>query len=490
MILRATGLLPILVFDHATSWDDLLTISAPHLDRGGLRKLKKALEGKAKSVAVEKHYIDKDYRDTFTNYHAKRFSTPDSRCVRLHFFSDAVDHEMLQEDKKVQPLYMGYSIIRPTRPSCIGRTLLDPLRSGLKGAHLSQCCEKVSIQGTELIVQGFPFISQDTDVTVCAQSAMWMVARYFTNRYRVYPEVYPYRMTALTRDYSIGRILPSGGLQIWQMSEALRQIGFSCLIYDRTKFASEFEHLIYTYIESGIPVLAAFDRHVVALFGHVSDFSTVATTKPINKSPFIFSSAFNTGFIGHDDNGVPYQSLLHTESAESMEGANGKYKLGAVKQFIAALPERVFLAAESFEKAVTVVLEDSNFGIKAQSPTLSKETLVMRLFLTTGRSFKKCLRRGMGSAYVCSLYRELPLPHFIWVCEFSHSSIYPQKVWGEVLWDATRNAYEPLGFIALHYPEKLVYDRGSALNGTQELEEVSLKSWQEYPIYENNLVTA
>jgi hypothetical protein len=115
--------------------------------------------------------------------------------------------------------------------------------------------------------------------------------------------------------------------------------------------------------------------------------------------------------------------------------------------------------------------------------------MVLRLFLTTARSFKKRLtERGMGNAVVELVYRNLPLPHFVWVCEISHMEAYlKHMVHGEILWDATRNASEPDGWIALHYPEVLVVDVGSALNQRQKLQKYPLQSSQSYPLYRSNL---
>jgi len=93
----------------------------------------------------------------------------------------------------------------------------------------------------------------------------------------------------------------------------------------------------------------------------------------------------------------------------------------------------------------------------------------------------------MGSTLVEQIYRNLPLPHFIWVCEISHLTLYPERVLGEIIWDATRNAYEPDGWIALHYPETLIVDRGAALNGPPELLNFTLKEWSTYPVYRSNL---
>ncbi|MDI6792473.1 MAG: hypothetical protein QME81_06350, partial [bacterium] len=145
--------------------------------------------------------------------------------------------------------------------------------------------------------------------------------------------------------------------------------------------------------------------------------------------------------------------------------------------------------AESFQKVVTGILGRQDLGYHTLSPTLAASPLLLRLFLTTGKSFKKRLtEREMGHPTVDDIYRNLPLPHFIWICEISHRDLYlKQKIWGEILWDATRNAYEPDGWIALHYPEMLVVDIGSTLNMPRELASFDLEDSTPYAVYRNNL---
>jgi len=496
MIDQPNGILPILNFDDQTGWDDLLAIAQPHLDRYGLERLKGSLDGATKCIAVEKHYIDRDYRDTFSQYHSKRFITPDSRCVRLHFFDRALTRSDIRSPEIVQNNYIGYSVIRPTRPNCVGRTLLRPECRPTTRGTICECTEKVSIQGTELSISGFPFISQDADVTVCAQASLWMLARYFSDRYHLYPETYPVQIGNLTRDYSVGRLFPSSGLYVWQLAEALRRLSFEPLLYSRNQYtqisqqschADNFDHLLYTYIESGIPVLAAFNNHVVVLFGHVSDYSQLQNITPNPGCDFIFSSDLNWAYVGNDDNGVPYQLLSddpqHQAALEYMPN-----RISQIEQFVAPLPEKVFLPAECFETLVKALLLRQDVGYQHLSPTIAAETPVLRLFLTTVRSYKRRLtERGMGNSLVEEVYRNLPLPHFIWVCEISHKSIYPDRILGEILWDATRNAHEPDGWIALHYPEMLIVDRGSALNGPPDLVQFSLEDSERYPLFRSNL---
>lgn len=493
LIDQPDGVLPILTFDGHHGWDDLLQLGLPHLDAPGLKRLKAAVETTAKAVAVERHYIDKDYRETFSKYHSKKFHTPDARCIRLHFFRSTIDRDWLSKPPDGgMDQYLGYSVIRPIRPNCIGRTMLRPDARGGAAGMMCLCPDRVNLQGTDLQLSAFPFISQDADATVCAQATLWMLVRYFSNRYPIYPEVYPVQIGNLTRDYSVGRLFPTDGLYVWQMAEALRQINFASVIYSRSAFADSFDHLLYTYIESGIPVLAAFTNHVVVLFGHNSDYGGLATAAPPQGKTYIPSSTFCKGFVGNDDNGIPYQMLRSSPTRtqwEEMCGNSGFYSLSDVKQFVVPLPERVFLAAENAEKLMTTILSNPELGYGKLSPRIASVTPVLRLFLTTGKSFKRRIhmREQMGHPSAAAVYRALPLPHFVWVCEISDPSLYPGKVLGEVLWDATRNPYEHQGFLAVHYPEKIVVDWGSALNGEPDPTGCDLDNASEYPIYSSNL---
>ena len=243
MIYHENGLLPVIAFDNQHDWETLQLHCSPWLDKPGLERIRRAAS-KARTVAIERHYIDKDYRDAFSNYYSKRFNTPDARCIRLHFFSELFTGEDLTNAARIQSSYLGYSVIRPTKPNCVGRSMLSPnARAGTTGA-ICLCKESISIQGTELEVRGFPFTSQDAEVSVCAQASVWMLARYFSNRFSVYPEVYPHQVGMLTKDYSIGRLFPSSGLYVWQMAEALRRIGFFPVVYGRKQYKAQFERLL------------------------------------------------------------------------------------------------------------------------------------------------------------------------------------------------------------------------------------------------------
>jgi len=476
-------LLPLVHFDADHSWNDLWNLCVPFIETHGASMLRQRLDGIARSVAVERHYIDRDYRDTFSHFHSKRFNTPDSRTLRLHFFDRRVSRAELLDPTAAQAAYCGYAVVRPTRPSSLGRTMISPHKiPELRGAMVRTCSEGVTLQGTLLHVDGFPFISQDTDATVCAQSALWMLFRYFSTHYAHYREIRPFEITQLTKDYSIGRLFPTHGLTDWQMGEACRQLGFSPLIYTRTGFPASFDHLLYTYIESGVPVLAATRDHVFVVLGHRSDFSRVPPSDPRVPSSFCC-----TGYVINDDNRMPYQDLPLVSGVGSVPQVS-VHGLDRLESFIAPLPEKVFLAAEHQQKVVERLLSDPVFGLGKNSPILASAQIVTRTFLTSGRSYKRKLSdRGMGHTKVAEFYRALPMPRFIWVTELSIAGNFPAETMGEVIWDATRNEHEVDGWIAVHYPEFLALDVGSALNTLPQFKDFVLDSPASYEPYKSNL---
>jgi hypothetical protein len=487
MISNENGVFVILLFDATDSWDTLLRLVYPELDRRGQGRLQTLLSSACRSVIIERHYIDKDYRDTFSHFHSKRFSTPSARCVRLHFFASAVTElEIIQEEAAVKSAYLGYAVIRPTKPNCVGRTLLCHTLRLDKQAHLSYCAEKVQLLGTLLNVEGFPFMSQDADATVCAQAALWMLLRYYSNRYPWYSEILPFQITNLASHHGTGyRVYPSAGLFSWQLAEALRMQRFSPVVYSRTHYP-DFDHLLYTYIESGLPLLITLKDHVIVGYGHESDYSLAW---PHRVTP-LYTSYFNRSFVVSDDGHFPYQVL---RSGNMQKMGDSRFRWPDIQEFIVPLPEKVFLAADQAQKAIEVVLAAPETGLASHSPSLAEKRLVFRLFLTSSRSFKRHLhKRGMGHSTVESIYRNLPMPHFIWICEIADFAEYAKsrKVLGEVIFDATRNAHEPNGWIAVHYPEKLLADYGSAFNGPQSpesIKEFPLDPTNSYSLFCSNL---
>lgn len=437
------------------------------------RRLAHLVKDVSLTVLIERQYIDKDYADTFSAYFSKRFHTPPSRCARVHLFRGQISQSQIRTLPKEELDYLGYSVLRPLATGGLGRTLISSKLAkapdGKDRLHARSCEERVHILGRDFKVRGFPYLAQDTEVTVCAQAALWMIVRYFSNRYPHYKETGPHQLADLVSDFSLGRVFPSSGLSTWQASEILRRLGFQPVIHQRggnsqaEKLAGKlgfnpkeparaFEHLFYTYIESGIPLLVVYEDHAVVAFGHASDYSVKPEKSAASEEGFYHSSVWNKGFMVHDDAQFPYQFL-------DLSGS-GQRPFKEVKAFIAPMPEKTFLAADEYQRLVRELLRSETFGWEKWAPELAeagrKGEIVLRSFLTTGSSLKRSLAgRGMPPKAE-EAYLHYSLPHFVWISEIHCLENYPDRCIGQVVWNATASSQDAEGFLFLHYPGVLI----------------------------------
>ena len=76
--------------------------------------------------------------------------------------------------------------------------------------------------------------------------------------------------------------------------------GFSPEIYirGRGRYGDLFDKLLYMYVESGLPVVAALSghSHAITIIGHLSDFSEPPTTTPASSDTYL------QAVIANDDN--------------------------------------------------------------------------------------------------------------------------------------------------------------------------------------------
>jgi hypothetical protein len=473
---------------HRSDWEKLAKF-IPFLDMRSARRLRAATGSRVGWVIVEDQYIDRDYRDTFSHIFSRRFATPSARCQRLHFFgielAEAPDLNSLHE-RALQDAYLGYAVIRPTRPNGLGRMLVSPrmVLADPEGIEASLCVEQVSLFGSQLQIRGFPFIRQDVDVTTCAQATLWMLRRYYSNRYHQYAETRPYELSVLASRHLHGdRSFPATGLSDWQMAEMLRGLGFSPMIYVKKKF-EKFESLLHCYLDSGVPLVLSFDResgqggesfagHAVACFGF--------RHRMILKHENGLGDYRMKSVLVNDDNYPPYLEVGDYPPPEEYEGAP---RFENISSMIVPLPERISLLAEQFDILVRNLVEKGAWSLATQSPILDKVAkdgkLALRIYLTTCKNLKQALsEQKMPDSFVENCYRLMPLPHFVWVCELHDTRLdWPKRCLGEILWDATCNQYERQGLLALHFPEMI------AINAAPVFENVVLPEpgWTKIPL--------
>jgi hypothetical protein len=387
---------------------------------------------------------------------------------------------------KYQESYIGFIVLKPNRVLTIGRTILDPAKLPFVTGHICTAEYPVHILGAELLAKGFPYMSQDSDVTVCAHAACWMIFRYFSQRYNRYAEKWPYEVSQLTSDLSTGRLIPSKGLTAHQITEMFSNFGFSPEIYIRNYHGGLFDQLLYMYVESGLPVVAALPgrQHAITIIGHLSDYGIPVPTLPAT------SDVYLQGLIANDDNHLPYQAIRKNDPKPTT-GYWSEIKVKEIDTFIVPLYEKIHLSAEHVVELSKALLTHEVFGLNACSTLLKHEEIVTRSFLTSSKSFKKMRRWDTVPFGIANVYCEMPMPKFVWVCEISTPDLFRNgKVTGEILLDATANWLDRMAFLSIHYPDFLILnDRDCLTDDPQNYRFVKIETNKvvPYSCYVNNL---
>ncbi len=285
----------------------------------------------AKSIVVEKEYIDGDYLEDFATYYVRCFEKYSSRCKRLHFFSTefdvaAFDRDLACRDETrdgtYQSCYLGFVVVRPLPRAVVGRTLLktyDP--EGYRRRFRAIRKYDVSLFGIHLEIESLPFQEQDSVIAACATVALWTA---FHKTAGLFATTAP-RPAVITNAANAvrpaKRIMPSRDLRIDQMCEAVRAVGLEPQVEPigpRTPLAS----LLYGYLEMDVPVVLVGcqrgDRaagHAITVVGYaMGDAGSDIVERPVNGVVSI-ASKVDRLFV-HDDNVGPFARLKFLDAAE------------------------------------------------------------------------------------------------------------------------------------------------------------------------------
>jgi hypothetical protein len=288
------------------------------------------------TVVLEQHYIDRDYMEDHSVFYAKSLRQYRNSCQRLHFFSLdktklrveirrlrglALDAKLSDGEFKREcaqfsrQAYLGFSVIKPL-PGCpVGRTVLRclPAESG-KGhrRYLDSASDsEVHLLGVPLTVRGLAFQQQDRGVSACATTALWtslQKARQLEQAGFVTPAHITIRASQFALPF--GRAMPSEGLSLDQMCQAVQSFGYSPTLY-RADSSEVARALLQSSISSGIcPVLVMSlgkdVRHAVAVAG-------TALREPLQlpgAAEIRHASADLVALYIHDDRCGPYLKAI------------------------------------------------------------------------------------------------------------------------------------------------------------------------------------
>lgn len=442
------------------SWDAIqhgLHSFGHRLSDWAIRILRDGLDEDLHCVVCEPHYVCKDHANLHSFFYSKKFVQKSQHPARLHFFNrqDIDKTTLVLRPIEYQQNYLGFSVIRPVAQRCIGRTVIDPSkirRGAVKGFYALKTPFKVRLFGPELSVSGFPYISQDTDATLCGHAALWSICRYLSERYPKYRELLPYDLISMTRKEA-GRVVPHRGMTPEDYSAILSEFGthpiilhMKARIEDRELLVPSFRDLC-AYVESGVPLLASFRGHAVTIIGHTLDWDNPAT---IDNGWLIDHSCFFDSLVSNDDNHFPYVRLTRDPRqvveapSVTTDKRTSRYFIEDLSEVVCPLPEKVFLTAALARNICLQAVEIRRSKLVALA---GDGPFVTRLFFTNSGAFKRrrleALKEQGGLAGVPFFVAQLHLPHFIWVMEIAPLSRYRQGFCcGEFVLDATAGSLD------------------------------------------------
>jgi len=446
---------------------------------------------------LEYPYVDKVYRDSYYNYFSSKYKIYNRDCIRISIFASAVkkenfinseDYEYLQEN------ILGYFIIRPIESCPLGRSFISPMAIKKKSKNILSALahEKILLGCHQLNCSGFSHISQDSETMTCAESSIWMLIEYYSARYKEYKPVLPSHITDNLAKNSFRRLLPSDGLTIFQISQAIKEFGFSTKIYFRDNYrgkdAGIFNRYLYYYIESGIPVVLGLnndkgDGHALVAIGHEENFLLKnSKTRDVNESGKSKIFINDTGsscdnIVIMDDNLNPFESVPIDNPGILYRSS--KMQDLKIKYFIAPLYNKIYLDAEKAYQTFESVITDQEIGLKAND---KENPYIVRFFLTSAKSFKKRLsempyiKKEMMLKLIYTAF-----PKFIWIGEISDNSLYKKELAkGIVIIDATGGQNKDS--VIFYYHDERRLDK----NNQNDYEFVKC-TWGSFSLYRNNL---
>ncbi|MCM1047751.1 MAG: hypothetical protein NC433_04925 [Clostridiales bacterium] len=393
-------------------YDQLLDyIDETHIDLSVVSILKKYIGTKAAALLIEYPYYEKDYLSTYYTFYSKQHTIHSKVCFRLHFFG-----EINKESNS--RIYYGYISLREgIKDSKIGKTYLSPkllIDEGVD-AYLMLDTFSADVFGEKLLVDVFPWMKQETDVSVCAHVAMWSILRYYGNRYKGHRDTVMGEIVEMVQN-DRGRKIPSKGLTPNQIVDTLDLYNFSpVLLGDEYNKLHYFVKEIIAYIESGIPIVATMNkkRHAVTLFGHGRvDYDML--TGDISKlkepnSDIILHSSLITTVYAMDDNHFPYKQV---DIEMPCSDKDIDYALKEINYLIVPYCQKVLLGFnEIYEKFMALISEKI---MKLNG------TQICRIYLTSSNSFKeKAKRNNLMNSVLKERLLLMDMPRFIWCIDLS-----------------------------------------------------------------------
>lgn len=427
---------------------------------------------KAETVVVERHYVDRNYIEEVGYYYSRCFVPRPNSCTRIHAFARRIDDDTLDElltrasqgdreavERELTGAYLGFIVIRPLPSVPIGRTVLRHQDDGAWRKFPAVVSYPVHFLGLRLSVKGVAFQQQDRAVAACATTAIWTALQRVCRHDGARPPTTS-RITEEAARHSVpaGRALPSPGLTVSQICDALRAFEFAPDVFRVEGRPELFQLLLNIYLRSGIPVLLALyghtTGHAVTAVGYGASAPTTPAKLTIDGEVIrVLNLDYDRIYI-HDDRLGPYARATFRPLAASVSQRagldleirflNNTDRLSVVE---AAAPLYTKIRSSANE-----LLQSAAYSFPLLKRVVAKEPGVELFFQRSGDYLASLYSNGVAPKRLTRFLRNISLSRYVGVARW-YSATDPVL---DTLWDTTDRirgeSYRDhlLGAVALH----------------------------------------
>lgn len=451
-----------------------LSFSMPEdlIDGQVIFRLKKFIGTKCDTIIIEYPYYDSDYLSTYYNHYSQKFRKYPKECCRLHL---EAHHQ-----------YYGYITLRPTPSGTkMGKTYIDPrlLLDQDKDAYLMCGFFYAHMYGQEKRIRCFPWKTQQTDISCCAHTALWTVMRYFGNQYKNYADTTIGSIAEKVKN-DWGRKTPTLGLNPVQISDLLKEYGFSPLIIGGTEPGYRvFIDEILAYVESGLPMVGFLQprKHAISIIGHgeihyeILDDREMVEQLADSETGLIPSARLIQSVYVMDDGRFPYRAV---PVGLPDKGCDVDYGANELRYAVVPLYSRMQLTYRDVYYRMTA-------WVKAEVMRWERPG-VCRIYITSANSLRqKAQESGTMPQILKDVILTLSLPKFVWCVDLAGIDNYKRGLTsGRIIIDTTAATWESEPWIMRHDGTTIQYKDYDADSNEICTVETDIPP---YKIYENNL---
>lgn len=311
-------------------------------------------------ILIEKEYTESVWKEIYSLHYAHTSYSSSNKVMRIHFFNEKVS-TFKGNINILEKSYLGYITLRPVPDFNLMLSFVVPNWNVLLYNHndyIMTCKQVVHISSYAITIRTFPFYSQDTVVTTCAQADIIMFATYTNKKYN-------HKLIKVNdiQEFMKYSPLPSRGLTGKEMLEIFRSNGSPVDYHLKKKIKkrgvtkkqeytdgitynnalNHITNILDSYIESGLPVIVYNAKHVVIIIGHTSEYPKK--------------------YIIYDDSGVFLQNVIGENSfIGTVSNKNLFPNNNETTYLICATHSRVYLTAAEYDGFVDEFISNLDIG--------------------------------------------------------------------------------------------------------------------------------